>query len=235
MAIAPPSTRRLDIAVIGDLRLGADDAYAEQWLDYLRDVEPATLVLTGDVVEEAVVRAGRLRTVALRALLRLGDLAAGGTRVYILSDRPPTWLPSDGSLLHDNCAVRSELLLHQGGNKYYFGKAPAPARRRDRLRGLLRTRKTASPSESSPVRPGADRVDVGARLARERGCDTCVLVDGASALRAEVDGVRVVSPGSWSARREALELRFGEWTLRTPELESSLLLRRIVAAGPTVH
>ena len=235
MATAPPLVRHLDIAVLRDVQLGALEAQPEALLEYLRSVRPATLVLTGEIAKSSVFGGGRLSTATLRVVLRLGELAAEGTRIYLIAEQEPDWLPANRNLLHRNVSVRKTLLLHQGGEKFYFGREHAKSSVLSRVRSWIDGQQTAT---TVPAQPLSARVQLGHRLATHHNCTTCVLLDNQDAMSElhteQQQRTRIVAPASWTQTQTSLELRFGEWSHRNEAVESTLL-RRIVAAGPTVH
>lgn len=203
MAIAPPTTRRLDVAVIADVHLGLPAGRARELGHYLETISPKTLVVAGDLLRLRALRRRRLADDDLAVIRRLFDLAHSGTRVYVLTGNHDAGLGRFGDLALGNLHVRRELELHLDGHRYFMchgdrleaavrlglpdaggdSLAERFAAWVDRRWGnLLEAFGGARPSLSRDLRRGATRAErhlsryrlAAARLARERGCDTIV-------------------------------------------------------------
>ncbi|MFK8057869.1 MAG: UDP-2,3-diacylglucosamine diphosphatase [Saprospiraceae bacterium] len=120
MAIAPPRTRHLSIAVLADVHLGTSASKAKEVLDYLDSITPDTLVLAGDFIELDKVRQGKLKQVHLAVIRRVLDLAHSGTKVYYLTGNHDARLRKFGNLALGDLHIRQELILQFDGHRHYF-------------------------------------------------------------------------------------------------------------------
>lgn len=120
MALAPPSTRHLNIAVLADVHLGTSASKAKEVLDYLDSVTPDTLVLAGDFIDLNRVQQGKLKQEHLAVIRRVLDLAHNGTKVYYLTGNHDARLRKFGNLALGNLHIRQELMLQFDGHKHYF-------------------------------------------------------------------------------------------------------------------
>lgn len=203
MAVAPPTARGVDVAIVADAHLGARIARARELSDYLASIAPTTLIVAGDLLRLDALRSGGLPDDHLAVIARLIELAHGGTRVYLLTGNHDAGLGRFGSLALGNLHIRRELELHLDGHRYFMChgdrleaavRLGLPAAGRDSLGervaawadrrwgGLLRVLGKSPPSLSRDLRHGAARAEdhlrryqfAAARLARERSCDTIV-------------------------------------------------------------
>lgn len=239
MAVAPPTSHRLDVAVIADAHLGTPQARPRELADYLASVHPRALVVAGGLLDLAALRGGSVPDEHLAVVRRLLELARGGTRVYVLTGNHDAALGRFGDLALGNLHVRRDLELHFDGGRYFFchgdrlkatvrlglpTAADAPLRRLaawvdGRRRGVLRALGRPSPSLARGLRVGGDGAALrlaryraaAARLAAERGCDTVVC---AHVQRPEVSTVALPD-----LRDPVRYLNPGDWVAHLTALE----------------
>jgi len=120
MAVAPPRTRHLNVAVIADVHLGTSASKANEVLNYLDSITPDTLVLAGDFIDLDRVRQSKLKQPHLAVLRRVLDLAHNGTKVYYLTGNHDARLRKFGNLALGDLHIRQELILQFDGHKHYF-------------------------------------------------------------------------------------------------------------------
>jgi UDP-2,3-diacylglucosamine pyrophosphatase LpxH len=120
MAVAPPRTRHLNVAVIGDTHLGTNQCRAVELLEYLDSITPDTLVLLGDIIDVAALRQSKLSQDQLAVLRRIIDFTHDGAKVYYLTGNHDSRIGRFGTLALGNLHVRNELLLQFDGRKTYF-------------------------------------------------------------------------------------------------------------------
>ena len=220
MAVAPPTSRRLDVAVVADVHLGTSRARARELADYLASIHPRTLVVAGDLLDLAAVRAGGIPDEHLAVLRRLLGLAHEGTRVYLLTGNHDAALGRFGDLALGNLHVRRELELHLDGRRYFFCHGDrleasvrlglpvavdSPLRRLASLANKLWWRLSRAcgrqlPSLAHELRAGGSLAAThlehyrvaAAGLAAERGCDTvvCAHVQRPEVATVEIPGGR---------------------------------------------
>ena len=120
MAVAPPSTRHLNLAVLADVHLGTTMSKANEVLEYLESITPDTLVLAGDFISLEAVKKSKLPQKHLAVVRRILDLAHAGSKVYYLTGNHDARLRKLGNLALGNLHIRQELQLQFDGHKYYF-------------------------------------------------------------------------------------------------------------------
>ncbi len=120
MAVAPPRTRHLNVAVLADLHLGSSRSKAKEVLAYLDTITPDTLVLAGDFIDLAKVQQGKLKQDQLAVVRKVLDFAHAGSKVYYLTGNHDARLRKFGNLALGNLHIREELLLQFDGHKCYF-------------------------------------------------------------------------------------------------------------------
>jgi len=120
MAVAPPRTRHLNVAVLADVHLGTSASKAKEVLAYLDSITPDTLVLAGDFVDLDRIKHGKLKKDHLAVIRRVLNLAHTGTKVYYLTGNHDAKLRKFGNLALGNLHIRQELMLQFDGHKHYF-------------------------------------------------------------------------------------------------------------------
>lgn len=233
MAVAPPTARRIHVAVVADAHLGSARARARELGDYLDGIAPCTLVVAGDLLDLAALKTKRVPDEHLGVVRRLLDLAAAGTRVYVLTGNHDAALGRFGDLALGNLHLRRELELHLDGRRYLFCHGDRLEKRAgswvERQWGrVLAAAGQPRRSLARELRGGGDAARAmlhqyqlaAARLARARRCDTVVCAHVQQPAMADVElpgvsgAVRYLNPGDWVSNCSALEYRWGEWRLR---------------------
>ena len=120
MAVAPPRTRQLDVAVIADVHLGTPAARAGELLDYLGSILPETLVIAGDLINLDGLSSSQLPGPHFEIVKKVLDFAHEGTRVYYLTGNHEASLLQLKDLSLGKLHFRRDLTLQLDGVKHYF-------------------------------------------------------------------------------------------------------------------
>lgn len=110
----------LDIAVISDVHLGTSDCRTTELLDYLKSIDPETLIINGDFIDMRSFRKSSFpkeHTNVLRYILKMADR---GMKVYYITgnhdDALRHYSPFDSGNIH----LRDKLVLQLKGKRYWF-------------------------------------------------------------------------------------------------------------------
>jgi UDP-2,3-diacylglucosamine pyrophosphatase LpxH len=110
----------LDICVISDTHLGTSGCRAEELLHYLRQVEPARLILNGDIIDAWQFRKSYFPSTHWAVIERILELANTGTIVYYLTGNHDNILRRFDHLDLGNIRLRHQLELRVQGRLYWF-------------------------------------------------------------------------------------------------------------------
>ncbi|WP_088341101.1 UDP-2,3-diacylglucosamine diphosphatase [Robiginitalea sediminis] len=112
--------RKIDVAVISDVHLGTPQCRAEELIAYLSSIEPATLVLNGDIVDAWNLNRDFFPPAHVKVLKKFMSMAASGTQVYYLTgNRDGVIRKFIGSRM-GNFQVRDRLVLNLNGCKAWI-------------------------------------------------------------------------------------------------------------------
>ncbi|MCO5723479.1 UDP-2,3-diacylglucosamine diphosphatase [Robiginitalea marina] len=112
--------RKIDIAVISDIHLGSPRCHAEELLAYLSSINPATLVLNGDIIDTWELKNKYFPPSHFKVLKKILSMAAGGTQVYYLCGNRDEGVHRFNQLSLGNLHIRNKLLLELDGKKAWF-------------------------------------------------------------------------------------------------------------------
>lgn len=110
----------LDICVISDTHLGTAGCRAEELLDYLQHIEPARLVLNGDIVDAWQFRKSFFPATHWAVIERILELANTGTIVYYLTGNHDDVFRRFKPFDLGNIRLRHQLELRVHGRQYWF-------------------------------------------------------------------------------------------------------------------
>lgn len=112
--------RVLDICVISDLHLGTYGCRAEELLHYLNKIEPARLILNGDIIDAWQFKKKYFPASHWEVIERILQMANTGTIVYYLTGNHDEILRRFNSLDLGNIRLRQQLELRIQNKSYWF-------------------------------------------------------------------------------------------------------------------
>jgi len=110
----------LDICVLSDLHLGTYGCRAEELLDYLKQIEPARLILNGDIIDAWQFKKKYFPASHWEVIERILEMANTGTIVYYLTGNHDDILRRFDSLDLGNIRLRHQLELRIKNKTYWF-------------------------------------------------------------------------------------------------------------------
>jgi len=110
----------LDICVLSDLHLGTYGCRAEELLEYLNQIEPARLILNGDIIDAWQFRKKYFPSSHWEVLERILEMANTGTIVYYLIGNHDDILRRFQSIDLGNIRLRQQLELRIQNKTYWF-------------------------------------------------------------------------------------------------------------------
>lgn len=112
--------RIMDICVISDIHLGTYGCHAEELLTYLKSIEPARLILNGDIIDAWQFRKKYFPATHWEVIERILQLANSGTIVYYLTGNHDDKFRRLQSLDLGNIRLRQQLELRVQNRTYWF-------------------------------------------------------------------------------------------------------------------
>lgn len=112
--------RNLDICVLSDFHLGTYGCRAPELLEYLHSIEPARLILNGDIFDAWQFKKKYFPAEHWEVIERILQLANTGTIVYYLTGNHDGILRRFQSLDLGNIRLRSQLELRIQNKTYWF-------------------------------------------------------------------------------------------------------------------
>lgn len=110
----------LDISVISDIHLGTYGCHAEELLDYLKSIEPARLILNGDIIDAWQFRKKYFPPAHWEVIERILEMANTGTIVYYLTGNHDDVLRRFDTLDLGNIRLRHQLELRIHNTSCWF-------------------------------------------------------------------------------------------------------------------
>jgi UDP-2,3-diacylglucosamine pyrophosphatase LpxH len=110
----------LDICVISDLHLGTYGCRAEELLKYLQHIEPARLILNGDIIDAWQFKKKYFPASHWEVIERILEMANTGTIVYYLTGNHDDIFRRFDSLDLGNIRLRHQLELRIHNKTYWF-------------------------------------------------------------------------------------------------------------------
>ncbi|HSF90215.1 MAG TPA: UDP-2,3-diacylglucosamine diphosphatase [Saprospiraceae bacterium] len=110
----------LDICVLSDLHLGTHGCRAEELLDYLHQIEPARLILNGDIIDAWQFRKKYFPASHWEVIERILQMANSGTIVYYLTGNHDDILRRFDALDLGNIRLRHQLELRIQNKTHWF-------------------------------------------------------------------------------------------------------------------
>ncbi len=112
--------RNLDICVVSDFHLGTYGCRATELLEYLHSIEPARLILNGDIFDAWQFKKKYFPATHWEIIERILEMANTGTLVYYLTGNHDGILRRFESLDLGNIRLRSQLELKIQNKTYWF-------------------------------------------------------------------------------------------------------------------
>jgi UDP-2,3-diacylglucosamine pyrophosphatase LpxH len=112
--------RKVEIAVISDVHLGAFGCHAKQLLTYLNSIEPNKLILNGDIIDIWQFKKGYFPKSHLSVIKKIMDFAANGTEVIYITGNHDEMLRKFADTEIGNISIVNKLVLNLDGKKAWF-------------------------------------------------------------------------------------------------------------------
>lgn len=111
--------RELDIVVISDVHLGTFGCHAQELNNYLKSIEPRTLVLNGDIFDMWNFKKSYFPKEHMEVVRRILKMAVNGTKVYYLTGNHDDVLRKFGELSLGLIHLRNKLVFQVDGKKHW--------------------------------------------------------------------------------------------------------------------
>jgi UDP-2,3-diacylglucosamine pyrophosphatase LpxH len=111
--------RALEIAILSDLHLGTYGCHAKQLLNYLKSIQPETLILNGDIIDIWYFKKRYFPQEHIEVIRRILKMAAQGTKVYYLTGNHDDKLREFGEANFGQIYLRNKLTFTLGDKKYW--------------------------------------------------------------------------------------------------------------------
>lgn len=112
--------RPIDIAVISDVHLGTYGCHAVELLNYLKSIDPKTLILNGDFIDIWNFRKSYFPKDHIDILRYVLKMAGRGTKVYYITGNHDDALRRYSDFSSGNIHLRDKLVLQLKGKRYWF-------------------------------------------------------------------------------------------------------------------
>lgn len=112
--------RELDIVIISDVHLGTYGCHAKELLNYLKSINPRTLILNGDFIDIWQFRKHYFPKDHMQVIQRILKMAAKGTKVYYITGNHDDALRRYADFSSGNIHLRNKLLLKLKGKNYWI-------------------------------------------------------------------------------------------------------------------
>lgn len=111
--------RELDIVVLSDLHLGTYGCHAGELLNYLKSIQPRTLVLNGDIIDMWYFKKSYFPKEHFEVVRRLMKMAANGTKIYYLTGNHDDVLRKFGEMTFGMIHLRNKLVFQVDGKTHW--------------------------------------------------------------------------------------------------------------------
>lgn len=112
--------RKVNLVVISDVHLGTFGCRAKALNQYLKSIEPETLILNGDIIDIWQFRKNYWPNAHMKVIHRLFKLMAGGTKMYYLTGNHDELLRKFAGFKMGNLEILNKLVLELDGKKAWF-------------------------------------------------------------------------------------------------------------------
>ncbi len=111
--------RELDIVVLSDIHLGTYGCHAQELHNYLRSIQPRTLVLNGDIFDIWYFKKSYFPKEHLEVVRRILKMAVNGTKVYYLTGNHDDLLRKFGEMSLGLVHLRNKLVFQVDGKTHW--------------------------------------------------------------------------------------------------------------------
>lgn len=111
--------RALDIVVISDVHLGTFGCHASELNNYLKSIEPRTLILNGDIFDMWNFKKSYFPKDHMEVVRRLLKMAVSGTKVYYLTGNHDDMLRKFGEISLGLIHLRNKLVFQVDGKTHW--------------------------------------------------------------------------------------------------------------------
>jgi UDP-2,3-diacylglucosamine pyrophosphatase LpxH len=111
--------REVDIVILSDLHLGTHGCHAAELLDYLKSIQPNTLILNGDIIDMWHFKKSYFPPTHMEVVRRILKMASQGVKVYYLTGNHDDALRSFGEVNFGQVQLRNKLVFNTCGKTYW--------------------------------------------------------------------------------------------------------------------
>jgi UDP-2,3-diacylglucosamine pyrophosphatase LpxH len=111
--------RELDIVVLSDIHLGTYGCHARELHNYLKSIQPRTLVLNGDIFDIWYFKKSYFPREHMEVVRRILKMAVNGTKVYYLTGNHDDVLRKFGELSLGLIHLRNKLVFQIDGRTHW--------------------------------------------------------------------------------------------------------------------
>lgn len=112
--------RDLEIVVISDVHLGTYGCHAKELLNYLRSINPKTLILNGDFIDAWQFNKKYFPKEHLLIIQEIIQMSSTGSKIYYLTGNHDDIFRMFSDITAGSIHLRDKLILHLEGKKYWF-------------------------------------------------------------------------------------------------------------------
>ncbi len=110
--------REVEVVVISDVHLGTSISRAKELLEYLRSIQPKTLIINGDFIEIRHFKSKNFPTLHVEVIQELLKLTLRGTKVYYITGNHDEALRHFSKFTTNMISLRDSLDLCLRGKRY---------------------------------------------------------------------------------------------------------------------
>ena len=111
--------RQVDLVVLSDIHLGTHGCRARELHNYLKSIQPRTLVLNGDIFDIWYFKKHYFPKEHLEVVRRIMKMAVNGTRVYYLTGNHDDMLRKFGEMTFGLVHLRNKLVFQIDGRTHW--------------------------------------------------------------------------------------------------------------------
>lgn len=112
--------RKIDVVVISDVHLGTFGCRAKELYQYLKSIQPKTLVLNGDIIDIWQFRKSYFPKSHLKVLKQIISMASKGTQVHYLTGNHDEMLRKFSDATFGNIHLQDKLVMTLGDKKAWI-------------------------------------------------------------------------------------------------------------------
>lgn len=111
--------REVDIAILSDIHLGTYGCHARELHNYLKSIQPRTLILNGDIFDIWYFKKSYFPKEHMEVVRRILKMAVNGTKVYYLTGNHDDLLRKFGELSFGLVHLRNKLVFQIDGRTHW--------------------------------------------------------------------------------------------------------------------